>query len=451
MLNQNCKQMKQLLALFLLTNVLCFSQQENFKQLDTLFNVLSSNNKMMGSFSILKDGDAIYNKSIGYQYITENSKREATIDSKYRIGSITKTFTSAMIFQLVDEKKISLDDKLSSFYPQIPNASKISISNLLNHTSGLFNITRDPNIGSWLYQASSENQMLSRIQTHKIDFEPGEKMEYSNTNYILLGYILEKIEKNTYKNILEKRIVDKLKLKNTYYGDAINIEDNECQSYYYKKGELKKVKEEHLSNPGGAGAIVSNPSDLVVFMDALFGGKLMSEASFNKMREVRDEMGSGIGTGERNGLTIWGHDGSIGGFQSFVLYIPEMKTALAITANAANYKLLPIIFKAINAVKGKTFKMPDFNISEIQLTEQEVKAYEGVYESKERPFGLTFEAHGKILKAGPNPKNLNNLTATNKDEFSLEAMSVIIKFNLEDNTLLFNDQTSEPVLFTKKQ
>lgn len=443
--------MKQLLALFILMSTLCFSQQENFKQLDTLFDILYSNNKMMGSFSILKDGDAIYNKSIGYQYIIENSKKDATIDSKYRIGSITKTFTSVMIFQLVDEKKISLDDKLSSYYPQIPNASKITIANLLNHTSGLFNITRDPNFESWVYQISSENQMLSRIQKHKIDFEPGEKMEYSNTNYILLGYILEKIEKKTYKNILEKRIVNKLKLKNTYYGGVINIEDNECQSYHYKKGELKQSKEEHLSNPGGAGAIVSNPSDLVVFMNALFGGKLMSETSFNKMTEVRDEMGSGIGNSERNGLTIWGHSGSIGGFQSFVLYVPEMKTVLAITANAANYKLLPIIFKAIKALNGETFKMPNFNMIEIQLTEQEVKEYEGVYESKARPFDLTFVAHGKILKAGPNLKNLNKLKATKKDEFSLEAMSVVVKFNLENNTLLFNDQTSEPVLFIKKQ
>ncbi|MCF7567945.1 beta-lactamase family protein [Sabulilitoribacter arenilitoris] len=443
--------MKQLLFFSFLISSLCFSQQENFKQLDTLFDVLSSNNKMMGSFSILKDGDIIYNKSIGYQYIMKNTKKEATIDSKYRIGSITKMFTSVMIFQLMDEKKISLNDKLSSFYPKIPNASKISISNLLNHTSGLFNITGDPNIFSWLYQASSEIQMLSRIQTHKIDFEPGEKMEYSNTNYILLGYILEKIEKNTYKNILEQRIVNKLKLKNTYFGGVINIEDNECLSYFYEKGELKQAKEEHLSNPGGAGAIVSNPSDLVVFMDALFGGKLMSETSFKKMTVVRDEMGSGIETGERNGLTIWGHGGGIGGFKSLVSYVPEMKTALAITANAASYKLLPIIFSAINAVKGKTFKIPDFNINEIQLTEQEVKAYEGIYESKERPFDLTFVAHGKILKAGPNPNNLNNLTATKKDEFSLEAMSVIINFNLENNTLFFNDQTSEPVLFTKKQ
>ncbi len=443
--------MKQLLCLSFFISFLCFPQQENFKQLDSLFDLLSSNNKMMGSFSILKNGDNIYNKSIGYQYITKNSKREATIDSKYRIGSITKTFTSVMIFQLVDEKKISLDDKLSSFYPQIPNASKISITNLLNHTSGLFNITQDSNFESWVYQASSANEMLSRIQTHKIDFEPGKKMEYSNTNYILLGYILEKIEKKTYKNILEKRIVNKIKLKNTYFGGAINIEDNECLSYHYIKDELKQAKEEHLSNPGGAGAIVSNPSDLVVFMNALFEGKLMSETSFKKMTEVRDEMGSGIGTGERNGVTIWGHDGSIGGFQSFVLYVPEMKTALAITANATNYKLLPIIFKAINAVKGKTFKMPDFNISEIQLTEQEVKVYEGVYESKVRPFDLTFVAHGKILKAGPNPNNLHNLTATRKDEFSSEAMSVSVKFNLEDNTLLFNDQMSEPVLFTKKQ
>ncbi len=444
--------MKKLLVLLLFTSGLCFSQQENYKQLDAYFKFLDSNHKIMGSLSILKDGKIAYEKSIGYQYKNEKEEKKASNESKYRIGSITKTFTAVLVFQLIDEGKITLDTKLSKYYPKIPNASKITIANLLSHSSGLFNITGDADFGTWILLPATQSQMLARIKKHTVDFQPGEKTAYSNTNFILLGYILEAIEKKTYKEILKKRIVDKLKLKNTYYGGKINTNKNECLSFYYENDILNSAKETDMSNPGGAGAIVSTPSDLVRFLDALFNNKLLSEESFKKMTQStnKDGMGSGIHNLKKDGQIIFGHDGGIDGFVSFAIYIPEIKTAIAITTNAANFSMQPIVFNALTNAKGKKFTMPSLDV--LELTAKEVKTYEGTYESKELPFDLIFVAEGKILKGGPDLKDLHNLKATKRNEFTLDNIGVTLKFDIENKNLFYIEpSTSKPVQFTKKK
>ena len=252
--------MKRIIVLFLFASAFCFSQEENYKQLDDLFDLLSSKNKAMGSFAIRKEGKLVYNKTIGYQYKTDKEEKLATSASKYRIGSITKTFTATLIFQLVDEKQLRLEDKLSMYFPEIPNAKKITITHLLTHSSGLFNITEEKDFTQWMLQPSTHKQMLDRIKSHEVLFQPGEKKSYSNTNFILLGYILEKIEKKSYKTLLKERITDKLNLKNTYYGGAIVTNKGECQSYYYKKKELKQATETDMSNPGGACLLYTSPS-----------------------------------------------------------------------------------------------------------------------------------------------------------------------------------------------
>lgn len=344
--------MKCFLILFILSSTLCFSQNQDFKQLDSLFDQLSSNDKIMGSMTISKDGKQIYSKSVGYQYKSEKVKKKTTSATKYRIGSITKTFTAVMIFQLVDENKISLEDKLSKYYPEIPNATQISIANLLNHSSGLYNITTDPNIHDWIYKPSTEKEMVSRIAKNKVDFQPSEKTSYSNTNYILLGYILEQIDEKPYKTLLKERIVDKLGLKNTYVGDSIDIQNNESLSYRYDEennNTLIEAPEIEISNPGGAGNIISNTSDLTTFITGLFNNKLITKESLKLMTTVsHKDICYGIFYANMKGFDIYASEGSIDRFQSFLMYVPKTKTALAITVNALNYSKVAIMLDALS-------------------------------------------------------------------------------------------------------
>ncbi|MEP1487353.1 MAG: serine hydrolase domain-containing protein [Algibacter sp.] len=444
--------MKQLLALFLLTNALCFSQQENFKQLDSFFKDLSDNNKMMGTIVVSKNGQVVYDKSIGYASVSDDKK--ITKASKFRIASITKTYTATMVYQLVDEGKLKFTDKLSNYFPQIPNAENISITNLLTHSSGLFNITEDPDFHSWILKKSSREDMLIRMQKHPSVFEPNEKNEYSNTNFILLGYIIEKIDKTNYGEALQKRITNKIDLKDTYLGRNIDATDNECHSYYYKKDSLSIANETHMSNPMGAGGIVSSPYDLVRFYEALFNGELMSPESFSKMITIKKfPFGSGIFKGEMYGQVAYGHEGGIDGFITKVTYIPEEKTTIVVLTNALNYPMDNIASNGFLASQNKDLLKPIINACAIELTEKQIQLLAGEYEGStgDDKFSFTFVTEGNVLKGGPNPNALFKFKAIKKNEFVHDKFGVHLKFNLEENTLVFSQAGTNPKTLIKKQ
>jgi CubicO group peptidase (beta-lactamase class C family) len=438
--------MKKILLLFLVVWNFSNLQAQNFDQLDEFLETLYEHQKIMGNLTIAKDGNTIYSKSVGYQFINEKENKPITNTSKFRIGSITKTFTAVMVFQLVDEGKISLNQPLSKYYPQIPGSKNITISNMLNHSSGLFNIAADENFNE--QKETTKEQMLAMMVNHEPDFEAGSKHEYSNTNYVLLGYILEDLEKTSYSEILNSRIVNKLDLENTYFGNAINISNSECLSYYYEDdGSLHEANQAIMTIPGGAGGIVSNPSDLVVFINALFNGDLMSESSFKIMTTINDEFGSGVFSAKRNGMTIFAHNGTIDSFRSMYIYIPEQKIAIALNTNALDYGLMPIMFNAISAIKGEDLNMPSFNT--VTLDKAKLEQYVGVYKSDELPFNLVFETDGLVLKGAPEGNTLKVLKATNKDEFVLESIGVTLNFNLETKTLLFRQAGESPKILTK--
>ena len=192
------------------------AQEINSKKLDSFLNILSVNDKAMGSFIIAKNGKTVYQKTTGYSQIEADKKIHATAETQYRIGSISKTFTAVIAFQLIEEKKLTLDTKLALFFPQMPNADKITIANLLNHTSGLADYVSE-NL-TWIVAPHTKAELLDTMAKSKVHFEPGAKQQYSNGGYLLLTYILEKITGKPYALLVKNRIIDKIGLKSTIAG-----------------------------------------------------------------------------------------------------------------------------------------------------------------------------------------------------------------------------------------
>jgi D-alanyl-D-alanine carboxypeptidase len=178
-------------------------------KLDQLFDRLLEKNKGMGSLVLAKDGAVLYSRSFGYRQVNENDKKLLTTDTKYRISSITKMYTAVMIFQLVEEGKLKLTDTLDKFFPQIPNAARITIAQILSHRSGIHNFEAD---GSWGLQPRTQAEVVARIAEGQPDFEPDTKTLYSNTGYNLLGYIVEKAGGKPYQEALKDRITAKIGL-----------------------------------------------------------------------------------------------------------------------------------------------------------------------------------------------------------------------------------------------
>ncbi|HWZ21607.1 MAG TPA: serine hydrolase domain-containing protein, partial [Cytophagaceae bacterium] len=247
-----------------------FSQTFDKAKLDNYFQALENNNKFMGSVAVSQNGKLIYTKSVGYADIETNTK--ANENSKYRIGSISKTFTTVLILKATEEHKLDLTQTIDKYFPTVTNASKITISQLLYHRSGIPNFTNDKSYLNWNTQSKKESEMLEIVVKSGSDFEPDSKAEYSNSNFLLLSYILEKVYKKNYSKVLEDKIIKPLGLQNTFFGGKINLKNNECYSYKFL-ANWNKETETDLSIPMGAGAIVSTPTDLTIFSTALFEGK----------------------------------------------------------------------------------------------------------------------------------------------------------------------------------
>lgn len=152
--------------------------------------------------------------------------------------------------------------------------------------------------------------MTAMFAKQKPDFEPDEKAEYSNTNFVLLGYIIERITKKTYSEELKERIVSKIGLNDTYYGGKTNVKNNEAHSYAFAV-KWMPMEDSYISIFGGAGAILSTPNDLIKFIQALFAGKLISIDHLNLMKTRIDNYGMAMFETDFDGKKGYGHDGGI--------------------------------------------------------------------------------------------------------------------------------------------
>src|SRR5687768_2719732 len=202
-------------------------------KLDQFFDRLAEKNKAMGSLVIAKDGKVLYTRAIGYSQINGTEKKPLTAANRFRIGSITKMFTAAMILQLVEERKLKLTDTLDKFFPQIPNARKITIEQILWHRSGIPNVRRDQNSqGNVNTIPVTKDEILAQIVKATPDFEPDTKRSYSNSGYQILGLILEKVTGKSYEEALKERISSKIGLKDTYIATGnIDVSKNEALTY----------------------------------------------------------------------------------------------------------------------------------------------------------------------------------------------------------------------------
>ena len=269
-----------------------FSQNAVKEKMSDYLDSLFIHHKVMGSFALVENDHPTFIKAVGFADAEKNNM--ANVNTQYRIGSISKTFTAVLIMKAVEEKKISLDKKLSDFYPDIPNADKITTENLLQHRTGIHNLTDEAEYGQYYTKPQTETSLINIIKKYKSDFEPGSRHEYSNSNYILLGFILEKIYKKSYSELVKEKITKPLKLTFTEVGGKIDTSKNQAKSYQFINGKYEASSETDMSIPIGAGNIISTPSDLLTFILGLEQGKLIKKQNVEKMKNFVDGYGYGI-------------------------------------------------------------------------------------------------------------------------------------------------------------
>ncbi|MET1056870.1 MAG: serine hydrolase domain-containing protein [Pedobacter sp.] len=422
---------------FVLTSLLCtliitavstsvtLAQTANKAKIDSLLKAVSADNQAMGSLAIAHNGSMVYQKAIGYSAVSGANHTEANLKTHYRIGSISKMFTAVLIFQLVEEGKLTLDTKLDAFYPQLPNAGKITISQMLSHRSGLYNFVVDTAYQTYMSKPRTSEEMLTAFAAQPSVFEPGSKAEYSNTNYVLLGYIVENLSKKTYAEVLKQKIARKLGLLDTYYGGKTSTLKNEAFSYVPGDG-WQQMPETDMSIPGGAGAVVSTPADLVKFIDGLFAGKLITEANLSLMKTLNDGFGMGLFQLSLGPKKAYGHNGDIDGFSSVVGYFPEDKVAYAYCANGIDYPLKDLVNAALKIYFNMPYTIPVFKTP--VLTTEDLDKYVGNYSSLRVPIKVVVTKKGNVLVAQVTGQPSFNLKPVAKDKFAYALAGIVMEF-----------------------
>jgi D-alanyl-D-alanine carboxypeptidase len=426
------------------TGTTMVERQFDKQKMDDYLSLLSENNKAILSIEIVEKGKTTYRNQTGFAYYDSTGKKvKADAQTQYRVGSITKMFTATLIMQLIEQEKLSLNTPLSVFYPEIKNAEEITIDHMLRHRSGLFNYTADADFLEYFSKPQSHEQIITRFLGFEPVFKPGKTFSYSNTNYMLLGYIIEKITGEGYQAVLQTNIIDKLNLKNTHLGSVIDTDKNQAQSFYFSQSNWQIHKQWHMSNAMAAGAIISSPNDLNIFSNALMSGKLLSKNSLNKMLSSGYSYGRGTRKSSFYGRYSHGHFGQIEGFHSALLYFPEDDMSLAVCVNglALNFND-DIVVPVLNIYYSRYYKLPNYSHQSVEIDEKLLSAFVGDYHFQDSQYPDYKMDVSLFIKNG-------QLFGRMPDIYNPDGMALEISFVATSGNTFFNASEDIQLTFEK--
>ncbi|MEC0226231.1 serine hydrolase domain-containing protein [Paenibacillus alba] len=294
-----------------------------------------------------------------------STKKPMETDYRFRIGSVTKTFTATVVLQLAGENRLNLDDSIEKWLPSVIqgngyNGNQITIRQILNHTSGIAEYSRSKDADFMDTKKSYTAEEIVRLGISlPPDFVPGKGWSYSNTGYVLLGILIEKVTGNSYAEEIENRIIEPLELLDTFLpGNSSVIPGTKHARGYSQPDEASEIKDVTYYNPSAgssAGDMISDADDLNKFFSYLLGGKLLKEEQLKQMLTTvpvgRNGIeGYGLGISEiklSNGVSIWGHTGGILGFSTIAGGTLGGNHTLVVSLNSLGRDNSPNPFKNI--------------------------------------------------------------------------------------------------------
>jgi len=356
------------------------------------------------SVAVEQKGEVLLAK--GYGFSDVESSVPATAETVYKIGSITKQFTSSIIMQLVEAGKISLSDPITKFLPNYPTqGNTVTIHHLLTHTSGIKSYT---SLGPKFWNEASrldlsDSAMIASFQNEPFDFAPGAKYQYNNSAYYLLGVIIEKVTGVPYRKFINERLLPPLGLRNTMFCEESLIIPHRARGYEVRNDKLVNADPISMNTPGAAGSLCSTVLDLLEWRHALFGGRVVSSASLEKMTTpatLNDGSatgyGYGLGMGKMDGHRRVGHGGGINGFITQLAYYPSDDLTVVVLGNTGSSpsdRVAQVIAKLVLGIELPVVK-------DVATTAEERKRLAGDYVLTAGTIGVKDEG-GKLIFAGP--------------------------------------------------
>jgi len=333
----------------------------------------------MGTVLVARGTDVILNKGYGSANLEWNIPN--TPGTKFRLGSITKQFTAASILLLEERGKLKLEDPIKKYVSDAPAAwDGITIFNLLTHSSGIPNFTGLPDYNSMKVRDTPVAKAIAAFRDKPLDFPPGEKMSYSNSGYLVLGYVVEQVAGTSYEKFVTDNIFTPLGMKDSGYDSNSAVIPHRAAGYAPSPRGPVNAGFIHMSIPHGAGALYSTTEDLLRWEQGLFGGKLLTPASLAKMTTpFKGDYALGVIVQTASGRKIVQHGGGIEGFNTHLAYYPETKLTVAVLANLNGGAPGQIAAKLAELAFGGTVTLTSER-KEIALPVETLEKYAGTYE-----------------------------------------------------------------------
>jgi hypothetical protein len=422
------------------------NREINTKKIDDFLSYLTANKQSVGSISIFRKGKEIYQKNFGQDQLP-NVKWDS--NTRYQIGSISKLFTAVMLMQQVEKGKLNLQDKLSKYYPEIPNADKITIEKLMNHTSGLGDYAGEHY--QWLFKKQvGDKAILDTIKAQGVEFEPGEKTRYSNSGYYLLSRILEKVAKKPYNVLLKENITGKTNMKNTF--SVLDNPTNVFKSYENQDGKWVEVEDFDFHNCIGLGDVVSTTYDLNLFINALFNDKLVKKETLEKMMPKPSsdlKFGLGMMPVPFYNQVSFGHGGDTAGSHSITSYNTKEDYSVSIVINGEEFPHNNLAIGILSLIYDLDYEYPKFGseANATSKTPEKFQKYIGNYTSPDIAMDLKIYSEKDQLFAQGKGQSAFPLEYVDKDQFKFTPAKIEVVFLPNQLQLIQNGKTYN---YTKK-
>ncbi|MEP6748090.1 MAG: serine hydrolase [Bacteroidota bacterium] len=418
---------KLFISFYIIATTLSLSAQETAQKLDALVAAYTKSELFNGSVLVAQNGKVLLQKGYGYKNADKKEMNDG--NTIFQIGSITKQFTSALILHLQEQKKLSIHDKLSKYFPALPFADKVTIENLLSHTSGIYNYTNDEAfMKNEAIKPTSQEKMFALFKDKPLEFEPGSKFSYSNSNYILLGYIIEKITGKPYEQAMHEIIFSPLQMNHSGF-NFTSLQSADKATGYFSLTATSNTPATIIDSSASfaAGAIYTTVGDLYKWDRSLYTEKIISKASLKDAYTPRKERyGFGWFIDSAYDKPIYKHGGGIFGFTTNILRDPSEDICIILLDNKGDGDLDKITGNLDAILHNKPYELPAER-TVITLDSSILKQYVGVYQLAPN-FILTIALEGAKLTVQATGQGKAEMFAEKDNFFFLKVADIQIAF-----------------------
>lgn len=428
--NQHMK--KNTILLVLLACALISRSQDLTARLDTLLQAYTSLYKFNGTVLVAKNGIVLLDKGYGYRNVATGIRHDK--NSIFQIGSVTKQFTATIILKLQSAGRLNIQDPISKYFPQYPHGDSITIEQLMLHTSGIYNFTNDKTF--WQNEASkpsNRDKMIALFKDKPLGFSPGTQWQYSNSGYILLGYIIESVTKKSYEQVVREYILTPLKMTNSGF-DFTRLQNKEKSTGYYAFNKKDTITSPVVDSSVSfsAGAIYSTTQDLYRWHQALEKNIILTSAQQEKAYSSgKGNYGYGWVIDSMYSKKVVSHAGDVHGFTSNFSRIPADDVCIILLSNVSSPLLNNITTNIYSILYNKPYTVPKQR-NTISISEEKLKTYTGVYTINES-IKLSITLKGSELTAAPNSDSPVVLHPEKEDYFFVDVPEVQLLFTRNEN------------------